>query len=495
MPATVAQTTKVAGSTTPLSTAAFASAPPSGDVVLTFVDSDTTMTSGPASATTRTSFVSNQGAYVYDKTAGASEPTTVTVTPNGGGNATTVASLDIAGTSGFDAVSTVSDVQSSSLTSATITSFTTAAGNGDLVIAAVLIHGWAGSAPASPVWNNGFTALLTAGPGTQFAATEAIIFMATKQVAAGTAIGTTTVTWTNAAHDYAAWHVGYKAATSPTSENMGAAATAWGGTTVTTSLTTPVSESTGAASLAWAGTTFKTVLGVSIAMGAAALALGSAAPTLDIITELDGGGPPALAWAATTAQTLIGVADTAKPAAISWAGTSVTLTGTSAVNENLGAAAMAWTAQPAKLVAGVAESTSPAAVGWSGVTITVQTGVVEHANSAAYAWAGTTVTTSATAPVTAHLGGAVIGWAGVTVTARVSSMVNAGASAVAWTGTIVTAVAGGTPHTPAAYAWAGTTARVSGSSSRDITVVTGPTATGWAPGPSAVAWASGPATT
>lgn len=199
------------------------SAPTSGNFLFYCVDSDTTMTSGPSGATNISNFVSNQGAYLYNKTAGVGESATQTVTPNGAfPNALAV--FEISGASALDGNSPVAQTQGTAHASRSISSMTTAAGNGDIVFAVAMLHSFT-TAPTTPVWTNGFTHFATIGPTTASnGGTNVIMYIATKQVAASTAVGATTVSWTGNVNNSAAWLVGYTAS-------------AGGGTALTASVT------------------------------------------------------------------------------------------------------------------------------------------------------------------------------------------------------------------------------------------------------------------
>lgn len=189
-------------------------APTEGNIVCVIVNSDATIT-GPTGYTSRGSNVGNQAVYVWDKTADASESATITVTPSASDTVVMIA-IEVGGTSGFDTISTVASTQGSgSQTSRTISSLTTVAGAGDLVIAAALLHSFS-SGPTSPNWDNSFTALATAGPTTNgTSGKECAAFFSTRSVAASTAVGTTTCSWTNILSDTMGWHIAYASATSP----------------------------------------------------------------------------------------------------------------------------------------------------------------------------------------------------------------------------------------------------------------------------------------
>lgn len=221
MAASILQQASAYAASSPL-TATWPAAPTSGDVLLALVDSDTTMTSGPTGYAAVTSNVGGQGAYIYEKTAGAGESTALTVTPNGA-NITALLGLEITGTTGRDAISTVTSAQGSSQSSVNITSITTAAGDGDLVIALVMLHN-ANPSPAfgdPPTWSNGFAHFTTVGNTTGTVLRD-VIYIGTKTVAASTSVGATTCTWPGGAVpevDSSTWMVGYKAAAAAAGSN------------------------------------------------------------------------------------------------------------------------------------------------------------------------------------------------------------------------------------------------------------------------------------
>lgn len=184
--------------------------PTPGNTVCVIVDSDATVT-GPTGYTNQATSVGNQGCYIWDKIAGASESPTITVTP-AVGTTTVIMALEITGTTGMDAISSVVSNQGvNGQISEPINTLTATSGTSELVIACVLLHNFTSnvSVPSNPTWNNGFTAYATAGPTTS-AGQNCEIFIATRSVPGSTVIGTTTASWTNGAKDTMGWQFAYK---------------------------------------------------------------------------------------------------------------------------------------------------------------------------------------------------------------------------------------------------------------------------------------------
>jgi hypothetical protein len=202
----------VAAATGASLTATFGTAPTAGNRILAFGNSDATLTIASAGGTWTEripsgGYVNDQGAYIWELTSGTL-PTSVTVTPSASDYAS-LSIVEVTGTSAFDVISTVAEVHTNTAT-ATASTVTTTGTNGDLVFCWIAWHGdtGAGTWPTSPVYGNSLTGLTAPNPGVTGSATTGHFLGYKVQSSAG-AVGATTVTWTNTAQNYAAYHIGF----------------------------------------------------------------------------------------------------------------------------------------------------------------------------------------------------------------------------------------------------------------------------------------------
>lgn len=188
-------------------TATLGATPTVGNILLAVSNSDSTLTIGGA-WTQRFNFVSDQGFYIWDRVAGASEPTAITVTPSSSTYAA-LSVIEMAGVSGMDVVGTV--VSSLNSQAATIQpSDIVATAAGDLTFSIGAMHGWSGTDPATPTFDNGFTTLTTAvTTGGSSAASGH--FIGSKTAFTSGSIGATNIAWTNNTQNRAAVQIAYKA--------------------------------------------------------------------------------------------------------------------------------------------------------------------------------------------------------------------------------------------------------------------------------------------
>lgn len=189
-------------------TATFGSTPTSGNTLLAFANSDSILTIG-GSWTQRLSSVASTGFYIWERTAGASEPTAVTVTPSSSDFAALTV-VEVSSLAAFDTVGTAA-VTSGSAATATAADITATGGAGDIVFVFVGIHGF-GITPSAPSYGNGFTAVQNVIPSVTSNALVVGQFVGSKTVGTPAAIGATTVTWTEPVADQVAVQIAYKLA-------------------------------------------------------------------------------------------------------------------------------------------------------------------------------------------------------------------------------------------------------------------------------------------
>jgi hypothetical protein len=130
-------------------------APAAGSLDLLCVNSSTTV-SVPAGFTPATSFVGNQGSYLWYRIAAGGEGATVTITTSGNFD-TKLGWSRWVGAQAFDAAANA-HVDSSSGGSTPAVSAGPLAGAGELVVAFAALHN-TGAACTSPIWSAGYTPL------------------------------------------------------------------------------------------------------------------------------------------------------------------------------------------------------------------------------------------------------------------------------------------------------------------------------------------------
>ena len=149
-----------------------AGAPASGNLLVLGINSDTTV-STPTGYTLspNASFVGGQGAYVYWRIAGASEPTTITITTSGN----FPVALSYRRYSGnlaapFDVANNANHTGFTNTTPAV--SLGPLAGSGELLLCYAMLHTQATTAAAtSPVWTGGPTQVASTDPNGDHLAT------------------------------------------------------------------------------------------------------------------------------------------------------------------------------------------------------------------------------------------------------------------------------------------------------------------------------------
>lgn len=176
--------------------ATFGATPTNGNDLVAICNSDATVTT-PSGWTLVETVVASSGFYVWTKTAGVSEPATVTVTP------TVVADggliiLELANTAGVDVSATPVQVSTAG-TTALCASITTTA-DGDLVLAIGGVHEYT-VAPSGISYNNSFTAK-TSALSTAVAGTAAGCFCGYLVKTVAGAVGATTISWTSSTNNY-----------------------------------------------------------------------------------------------------------------------------------------------------------------------------------------------------------------------------------------------------------------------------------------------------
>lgn len=189
-------------------TATFGSTPTNGNTLLAFGNSDSILTIG-GSWTQRLSSVASTGFYIWERTAGASEPTAVVVTPSSSDYAALTV-VEVGSLAGYDVVGTAA-VTTGSAATATAADITATGGAGDIVFVFAGIHGF-GITPSAPVFGNGFTVVQSVIPAVTSSAIVVGQFVGSKTVGTPSAIGATTVTWTEPVADQVAVQIAYKLA-------------------------------------------------------------------------------------------------------------------------------------------------------------------------------------------------------------------------------------------------------------------------------------------
>lgn len=212
--APVVQTKGSGGNTSP-ATATFDTGPTNGNLMVAVVNSDTTVNT-PSGWTLRASAVDDQGFYVYQKVAGASESSTFSATTNGNNPwSCAIAEFDQAEVGAFDLQGSVVDT-SGNLTTKTCGTITTTGSTGAFVLAVVALHGLVSAATyqsGNPSWDNGFTNLQNGTVNSPVSGSSQAVQCFTGYKALGTdgAVGVTTCTWTSGAENAMSLHIAYQA--------------------------------------------------------------------------------------------------------------------------------------------------------------------------------------------------------------------------------------------------------------------------------------------
>lgn len=167
-------------------------APSNGDLLVLGVNSDTVV-STPSGWTSVVSAVSNQGAYVFVRQAGAAESSSVTVTTSGNFN-TALSYRRYSGHASATPEQTASaQVNGSAGIASPAVSPAALAGSGRLCLLYSMNHA-AGSAPASPVPSSGYSVVAQTGmSGSGASGTEHLVLSRTD----GSGSETPSVTWTD----------------------------------------------------------------------------------------------------------------------------------------------------------------------------------------------------------------------------------------------------------------------------------------------------------
>lgn len=188
-----------------------AGAPLSGDYDLIYVNSDTVVAT-PTGFTATISSVGGQGAYAFTRLSNGSQTDTVTITTSGNFNAAVdwirvhgATLIDTPNGVAFTAVDGSNGTSTPAVTTGTLSTAT------DLVTVAALLHSASSSAPVTPVWSAGYTAVDTVSLGT---GGNCVTQFTAVKVPAGTAAESPSVSWTNAIGDRYVFVVAFTASAS-----------------------------------------------------------------------------------------------------------------------------------------------------------------------------------------------------------------------------------------------------------------------------------------
>src|SRR5690349_19777982 len=165
------------------------SAPAVGDVDILCVNSNTTV-STPAGFALDHSAVTNQGAYVFRRTAAGGESSTVTVTTNGN-HETDVCWSRWDNLTALD-THTATQANGSAGSSTPAHSTGALAATGELVLAFGALHNTGAATQNPPVWSSGYTALDTTANGSGLTGVRAYVAY---RIDAGTAAEAPQVSW------------------------------------------------------------------------------------------------------------------------------------------------------------------------------------------------------------------------------------------------------------------------------------------------------------
>jgi hypothetical protein len=168
-------------------------APAANDLDVICVNSDTTV-STPSGFSVATTFVNNQGSYIFYRFALGSEGASVTITTAGNFN-TTAEWSRWSGGAAFD-VGTNAHVDGNGNTATPALNTGALAATGELGIAFGALTDSVSALATTPVWSTGYTAIGTASIGTGGSANAVASFSA-YNTPVGTAAETPSVTWTN----------------------------------------------------------------------------------------------------------------------------------------------------------------------------------------------------------------------------------------------------------------------------------------------------------
>lgn len=183
-----------------------------GNTLVAIANSDSTLTID-GTWNLRRSFVADQGFYIWDRVAGASEPASVTVTPDGGADHAALVVVELDAGSELDAAGTVSSVAATDAVTAAGT--TTSTDDGEALVIAALHGGWTTNPPVDPVYDNGFSALQNAFPlvvANSFFV--AALFVGYKELGPAGPVGDSLISWTGGVTHAAGVQVAYKAGSS-----------------------------------------------------------------------------------------------------------------------------------------------------------------------------------------------------------------------------------------------------------------------------------------
>jgi hypothetical protein len=170
-----------------------AGAPSANDLDVICVNSDTTV-STPSGFSVATTFVNNQGAYIFYRFALGSEGAAVTITTSGNFN-TAVGWSRWTGGSAFD-VGTNAHIDGNGNTATPALNTGALAASGELGIALGALTDSVAALATTPVWSTGYTAIGSASIGTG-GSPNAVTGFTAYATPIGTAAETPSVSWTN----------------------------------------------------------------------------------------------------------------------------------------------------------------------------------------------------------------------------------------------------------------------------------------------------------
>ncbi len=171
-----------------------AGAPSANDLDVICVNSDTTV-STPSGFSVATTFVNNQGSYIFYRFAAGSEGASVTITTAGDFN-TEVEWSRWSGGAAFD-VGTNAHIDSNGNTATPALNTGALAASGELGIAFAALTDSVAALATTPVWSTGYTAIGTATIGSG-GSPNAVTGFSAYNTPVGTAAETPSVSWTNA---------------------------------------------------------------------------------------------------------------------------------------------------------------------------------------------------------------------------------------------------------------------------------------------------------
>lgn len=138
--------------------------PTTGNLLVAWANSNATVTIGSAGWAAGPSVIDGNGAYLWWKVAGASEPSSVTFTPSVS-DSTSAGLLEYSGNTASPLDAASSSTHSGSAVSSTTAVTVTATAAHELGIAAGLLHSSspAATAPTAPTWTNGWSNIQSQG--------------------------------------------------------------------------------------------------------------------------------------------------------------------------------------------------------------------------------------------------------------------------------------------------------------------------------------------